>query len=1022
MSSAPETTGVTATVFDFICLFTHDLKRKQKRWQDGKLKYHTFNRKLMVYDDRGNFVGESHWQEDGDLEDGCELTLERGGAIVQVAECVGERAQDLTELVDKRAKEVEMRRASKAIRSGVPSAASTPSSSRLAPTTHAHHLQQRNLSSLVKSPGPIGRAVVPLKSPFESRIAERTPYMVAPVKPASKRKRSESPPSRMGHARALFGTQLSLSATPLSLSQTKRNALSDKQANVHTNSSAQDDEYEKSQSANEIVEPSQQIEPVRDKSAPSRQVKTAVRPMVEDITMLEASLGSKSKPDKPEVAVTAARAAKPSTKRSSYVAPDSEPAISSSLSRNPSSDRPRKRQRSPSLGGHVAQHILIQEEGTIPAAREPITSDPRITGAQKPLVTVDLTDAAAPKISTAKRHRQKVQRVEPQTGSELPPQLEQESSRGFSKGTSTTEREHKVNARAKHQPVPESVESVEAPSSRLASSTRLVDEPRTELRIRSRQKRGLLLVAEKRAYPLTKPDRKAISAHGDGAGHLRRSKATESAPTSLSPSPKRPGELTVSNCESLPRDLRNLAPDFRPQSQQLGEEEKRFEEWLGANGAIAEDEATGSRDPLSRETETTKPTRPKPRTRAKDHLDKLNDEQPANRETKQSEDQPVKGPRIARLARKSIKSREIIGFIPAQDAEFRMPFANTSTAEICPEEVAPRDTLPSGPAFKEAAVGDPKPISITQGSQKLDSKVSDALQQGGSDSANDPSKSASTRMSPARVLPQQDAGGPKKRPDNDMGPSEESQGCREVPAEQATALIDADLPPSCDLPAQADFTIKSGVGIGKTTDEDQGQRPNSLFPDKPADQSVESVCSNIREEMDLTEPLKGPLPHQQQQSSGPSRGLGGAALQNECLAGRQSESSATSFGEPQGASSALPACASSVTTEHLVSTESIASRVVAQNTGTARQISNPATRGRKAAAKKDAAGMAPRMLVQLDPPRPTIMRRTAVPATKTPAQLSSAGVPGFTTALSGAWSKHALDLLGMTRPGRTAPE
>ncbi|KAJ4402154.1 hypothetical protein N0V85_005366 [Neurospora sp. IMI 360204] len=81
-------TGSTAPVLEFLCLFTHDLKRKQKRWQDGRLKYHTFNRRVMVYDDRGNHVGDMHWRRDWDFDEGEEIELERGGVIVQVAECV----------------------------------------------------------------------------------------------------------------------------------------------------------------------------------------------------------------------------------------------------------------------------------------------------------------------------------------------------------------------------------------------------------------------------------------------------------------------------------------------------------------------------------------------------------------------------------------------------------------------------------------------------------------------------------------------------------------------------------------------------------------------------------------------------------------------------------------------------------------------------------------------------------------------------------------------------------------------
>ncbi|KAJ4298411.1 hypothetical protein N0V88_003441 [Collariella sp. IMI 366227] len=123
LSSGPAGTGVTspssvghsAPVIEFICLFTHDLKRKQKRWEDGRLKYHTFNKRVMVYDERGNFVGDMHWQREWDFDEGEEVRLERGGVIVQVVECIGRQEQDLTELLDKRAKEKGERQARIAI-------------------------------------------------------------------------------------------------------------------------------------------------------------------------------------------------------------------------------------------------------------------------------------------------------------------------------------------------------------------------------------------------------------------------------------------------------------------------------------------------------------------------------------------------------------------------------------------------------------------------------------------------------------------------------------------------------------------------------------------------------------------------------------------------------------------------------------------------------------------------------------------------------------------------------------------
>ncbi|KAF4589110.1 Protein ZGRF1 [Ophiocordyceps camponoti-floridani] len=80
----------SAPVLDYRCLFTHDLRRKQKRWQDGRLKYHTFNRRVMVYDDGGNLIGDAHARE-GPLAEGDEMELENGAAAV-VQDAWGEDA------------------------------------------------------------------------------------------------------------------------------------------------------------------------------------------------------------------------------------------------------------------------------------------------------------------------------------------------------------------------------------------------------------------------------------------------------------------------------------------------------------------------------------------------------------------------------------------------------------------------------------------------------------------------------------------------------------------------------------------------------------------------------------------------------------------------------------------------------------------------------------------------------------------------------------------------------------------
>lgn len=217
-------TGSTAPVLEFLCLFTHDLKRKQKRWQDGRLKYHTFNKRVMVYDDRGNYVGDMHWRRDWDFDEGEEIELERGGVIVQVSECVARQQQDLSELIDKRAKEKEQRQAQIASRPARPVPAHTPL--RVAPRNNAQqdHFQTRHrpLNQLLGTPtGHHGRAVVPNESPFEQRHnAEESNDDGS--KPSKRRRYEDTPPSKMGYAQSLFGAPLILSGAPASSAPLRR--------------------------------------------------------------------------------------------------------------------------------------------------------------------------------------------------------------------------------------------------------------------------------------------------------------------------------------------------------------------------------------------------------------------------------------------------------------------------------------------------------------------------------------------------------------------------------------------------------------------------------------------------------------------------------------------------------------------------------------------------------------------------------------------------------------------------------
>lgn len=170
--SAPPTQN-TAPVHEYQCLYTSDLRQKKKRWQDGFLRFHTFNKRIMVYEALSrNYVGDKHWREDGEPQDGDELQLEKP-VLVQVGEQVGRTETDLTELLEKRRKPQDRvaegpmgspRRqvASTAITNGTPTLRQPPG--------QPSQLRPKTLNALLGTPKrPIGRASVPTKSPHELR-------------------------------------------------------------------------------------------------------------------------------------------------------------------------------------------------------------------------------------------------------------------------------------------------------------------------------------------------------------------------------------------------------------------------------------------------------------------------------------------------------------------------------------------------------------------------------------------------------------------------------------------------------------------------------------------------------------------------------------------------------------------------------------------------------------------------------------------------------------------------------------
>ncbi|KAH6878054.1 hypothetical protein BKA58DRAFT_376426 [Alternaria rosae] len=176
----------SAPVAEFRCLYTQDVKRKQKRWQDGYLKFHTFNSRVMVYDQARNFLGDTYHKDSNELQEGDELSL-NNGALVEVAEAMGITHTDLTQLLEKKTKEQPPR----------PTAPSQPKPfqrpSSVAPTNaqlNASQLRHKSLNTLLGTPkGPLGKAQ-PMRSPYEARKEKENELV---EEPTPKRQKTSQP-------------------------------------------------------------------------------------------------------------------------------------------------------------------------------------------------------------------------------------------------------------------------------------------------------------------------------------------------------------------------------------------------------------------------------------------------------------------------------------------------------------------------------------------------------------------------------------------------------------------------------------------------------------------------------------------------------------------------------------------------------------------------------------------------------------------------------------------------------------
>jgi len=188
----------TAPVLEFNCLYTHDVRRKSKRWQDGFVRFHTFNKRIMLYDIPRNLIGDTHWMGEGELADGDEVKLDKSGVLVQIAEAIGTTETDLTELLSSRKNGSSERGSSTSAKEP-----RTPNKgpSRVVGSAPPADLKHRNLNNLLgRSSEALGKAALPARSPFELRYVEAENEEWGEGRPLKRQRRDRLDPKNVTRA------------------------------------------------------------------------------------------------------------------------------------------------------------------------------------------------------------------------------------------------------------------------------------------------------------------------------------------------------------------------------------------------------------------------------------------------------------------------------------------------------------------------------------------------------------------------------------------------------------------------------------------------------------------------------------------------------------------------------------------------------------------------------------------------------------------------------------------------------
>lgn len=1037
-ASGPSSGGHHAPVLEFLCLFTHDLRRKQKRWQDGRLKYHAFNKRVMVYDDRGHFVGDMHWRREWEFDEGEEVELERGGIIVQVAECVGRQNQDLSELLDKRVKEREQRQARVATRSRF-SAPSAPTS--LSTPVAQDHFQTRHrpLNQLLGTPtGHHGRASVPTESPFELRQKASEASGDHPgSRPVKRRKYDATPPSKMGYAQSLFGAPLTLSAVPMSSAPPRQPMVL------------------ASRTASETPTPLEEATPSAERQSEDTglcaQRGPITKPSGDDLG--GAPSGLRSGPER-----HAARSRKEVPERT-IGGLDPRKAISA-------------RQVSGSAMGGVAGHrSALRNEGEGPTST----------------VEATISHKSTERKSLEEQSRHAIHEMRSKIGDNATNARDLQSGTSCSQailvdeGTDTrlegangytrlgdtakqTDRPRPVVSTAARRkptkrdfaaqlPGPPSVEKLNSNGAPTENAEPLPREERTELRLKPRQKRGLLVFSEKKDRPQQPKRQRTVTSREPNLANDTSAESVDTAPSgpplrplagasdpsskgrdggplassflasegppykpALPPPPPRqrqasqrsderglgkekgcllsntvslgteeakitatslpgPLELICDNGDSVEGDLPNHSPSppvktLVPRDRTSNQARKARQLRTSADGNT-EGSSTGllSDAGRSRSTRQTRKIHDKDRgvsiRSTKDVYIVGSDD-----DSEELPEVPV-GPRLARLGRKSVRSMEVIGFVPSSSPMVDMVKAGE------PQAGSPSDTGPPNTDNDAVAHADsPEEHPAVTGEGLGPSHV---VQHLAGASVAFPLLEASTR-----------AAGPALQrhsslPDNDTRDTA-IRDPREEGGEASTIQHLGD-PPSHQVLVPL---------------ESSGEK------DTPPQQSVSSLPNTARPKRDITETVR-PYGIDRIRTAEPT------ALESQS---HKPSNFPKRAGHPMNVkddTAGYRSLGAEGTSPPLLS-------IPSAGTAGRPRIQNPATRGRKAALKSDAAGQVPQSILPTEPilarpglRPPAMMRLEPVVVNERPKRTMR--FPGFVSARGGGpWSREAHDLLESTRP------